>query len=230
MKSTTARCCQSTNRKAFTLVELLVVIGIIAVLIAILLPALKKARDAAMNTQCINTLRNIGLAVLQYTLDNDGLLPPPSTTTSSLGPFWFEYIDPYLALHGDRTKLHCPMESLHHPSMVDYGVNVPAVFYYDASNRPGSRRITSIRRPSEIIAAGDARESAAGYWDVARGSWKIDSGALDVSAGVYRNWGALPWPPRHGRQMNFLWLDGHVTGIEMPDRPTAELKKLFVGE
>jgi prepilin-type N-terminal cleavage/methylation domain-containing protein/prepilin-type processing-associated H-X9-DG protein len=64
-----------TVRNAFTLVELLVVIGIIAVLIAIILPALNNARAAANSTACLANLRQMGQAVQMYAMANKGQLP-----------------------------------------------------------------------------------------------------------------------------------------------------------
>ena len=68
---------QGTDRRSsgFTMVELLVVIGIIAALIAILLPALKGARDSAKRTQCLSNLRQIGIGVMTYAADSKGLIP-----------------------------------------------------------------------------------------------------------------------------------------------------------
>ena len=80
------------NRRGFTLIELLVVIAIIAVLIALLLPAVQAAREAARRAQCINNLKQIGLALHNYH-DVVGAFPPgfisrPGPDGDNTGPGW----------------------------------------------------------------------------------------------------------------------------------------------
>ena len=83
---------------AFTLVELLVVIAIIGILVALLLPAIQAAREAARRTKCINNLKNIGLACLNYESSNKEY--PPSSTiaddVSTNGLSWDVLILPYV--------------------------------------------------------------------------------------------------------------------------------------
>jgi prepilin-type N-terminal cleavage/methylation domain-containing protein/prepilin-type processing-associated H-X9-DG protein len=73
------------RRRGFTLIELLVVIAIIAVLIALLLPAVQAAREAARRAQCVNNLKQIGLAVMNYE-SNNGSLPPTGAVSPSGNP------------------------------------------------------------------------------------------------------------------------------------------------
>jgi prepilin-type N-terminal cleavage/methylation domain-containing protein/prepilin-type processing-associated H-X9-DG protein len=78
-------------RRAFTLVELLVVIGIIALLVSILLPALNRARRQAMTVQCASNMRQIAMAMLLYVGDNKGTLPPATVFPGAIYPsgFWW---------------------------------------------------------------------------------------------------------------------------------------------
>src|SRR5882757_5662543 len=81
-----------TNRAAFTLVELLVVIGFIAILIGILLPSLSKARKSAQAVQCMSNMRQLGNGFLIYVNAYKGYLPwtgnsDGNSTTNPIGPW-----------------------------------------------------------------------------------------------------------------------------------------------
>src|SRR3954469_22612899 len=120
------------HRRGFTLIELLVVIGIIAVLVALLLPALSAVRRQARVVQCASNLRQVTTALINYAADWKGAYPPNSI---EIHQYWFsgwtmgKYLRRNMPVDGSATGgvLVCPNDEA--PAARSYSMNTFASSY-----------------------------------------------------------------------------------------------------
>lgn len=195
---------------AFTLVELLVVIGIIALLISMLLPSLNRARESARNAQCMSNLRQIGMAISLYRNAHQDYLPARFAPWDSAR--WQWAVAAQLGLEFDPNNPDKQPSIFRCVTQGDYWPDVPYSGNYRVSyaiNFLGSD--------------GDWDHWGRYHW--LRGK-RVNNSTFHYIADINPTW--YPWHYsfggedvtwqlafRHGgKRANFLYLDGHVAGMD----------------
>ncbi len=219
-----------SRRAAFTLVELLVVIGILAVLMGVLIPVLGKARAAGSSTLCQNNLRQLQHAALEYSVDNRGYLPPAHfdfitknlhrwhgtrTTVNSAFDFTFSPLRPYLQKGViKQCPTFDPSPGGFEQSAGGYGYNDhylgssselasgPMSFQvYQSTYVNSPAKMAMIARPAETIMFTDAAIASPDLIEYSFVEPPLASG-YPTSPSIHF---------RHAGRANVVWVDGHVT-------------------
>jgi prepilin-type N-terminal cleavage/methylation domain-containing protein/prepilin-type processing-associated H-X9-DG protein len=178
MKITKQQRPASFETAAFTLIELLVVIAIIAILAAMLLPALSRAKESGKRIACVNNLRQLNLALRMYVDDNQGTCPPRSETNSWPNHFYDNYgknikillCPTDIAILSDPVTVGLsPSNNVADASPRSYFINGWNDYFQSSSDPQGlnegdSMKEGAIVHPSDTIVLGEKKHDAGDFY------------------------------------------------------------------